>query len=115
MGRPVVHFEILGTDGEALQSFYRDLFDWNIDTNNPLNYGMVDTGAEGGIGGGVSAGQDGTGVRIYIAVDDPQAYLDRVEQMGGTVVIPVTEIPDTVTIALFADPQGNVIGLVKAP
>jgi len=27
--------------------------------------------------------------------------------------MPPTEIPDQVTFALFADPQGNVIGMVK--
>lgn len=114
MGRPVVHFEILGRDGEALQSFYRELFAWQIDANNPMSYGIVDTGVEGGIGGGVGVGPGGPAVNIYVAVDDPQAYLDRVEQMGGKTVMPVTEIPDMVTFAQFADPQGNIIGLVKS-
>ena len=47
MGNPVVHFEVLGKDGEALQSFYSDLFDWKINADNPMNYGIVDTGGEG--------------------------------------------------------------------
>jgi predicted enzyme related to lactoylglutathione lyase len=28
--------------------------------------------------------------------------------------VPVTEIPNMVTFAQFADPQGNVVGLVKS-
>jgi predicted enzyme related to lactoylglutathione lyase len=51
---------------------------------------------------------------FYTEVDDPQAYLDRIEQAGGRTVVPVTEIPDMVTFAQFADPQGNVVGLVKS-
>jgi hypothetical protein len=45
---------------------------------------------------------------------DPQAYLDRIERVGGKTIVPVTEIPDMVTFAQFADPEGNVVGLVKA-
>jgi predicted enzyme related to lactoylglutathione lyase len=41
MGQPVVHFEVIGKDGEKLIGFYSDLFGWNIDANNPMNYGVV--------------------------------------------------------------------------
>ncbi len=51
MPNPVVHFEITGADGPALQSFYQDLFDWKIDANNQWQYGIVETGGEGGING----------------------------------------------------------------
>ncbi|MFQ5426279.1 MAG: VOC family protein, partial [Gaiellales bacterium] len=51
---------------------------------------------------------------VGVAVDDPQAALDRAESLGGRTVMPVTEIPDMVTLALFADPQGHVIGIVKS-
>jgi hypothetical protein len=50
MANPVVHFEIVGKDQEALKDVYRQTFDWEIDSNNPVNYGMVNTGV--GIGGG---------------------------------------------------------------
>ena len=50
----------------------------------------------------------------YVEVDDAQKYLDRAVSMGGSVVMPVTEIPSHVTIALFADPEGHVIGLSQA-
>jgi predicted enzyme related to lactoylglutathione lyase len=51
---------------------------------------------------------------FYIQVDDPQAYLDRIQQAGGKTVVPVTELPGLVTFAQFADPQGNVVGLLKS-
>lgn len=30
MPNPVVHFEIIGQDAEALQQYYRDLFGWSL-------------------------------------------------------------------------------------
>jgi len=115
MGAPVVHFEIVGKSGAKLQGFYKDLFDWKIDTNNPMNYGLVQNEGRG-IGGGVSAPEEGQPgyVTVYAEVPDTDAYLEKVEKLGGKTIMPTTVIPNMVTFALFADPDGNVIGLVKA-
>ncbi|MEJ2133211.1 MAG: VOC family protein [Gammaproteobacteria bacterium] len=112
MTNPVVHFEILGPDGEALQKFYGETFGWTIDADNPMSYGLTDTGG-GGINGGI-AQADTPFASFYIEVDDPAAYLEKVTGAGGEVVQDVTEIPGMVTFAQFKDPAGNVIGLVKA-
>ncbi len=114
MGSPVVHFEINGKDGKKLQEFYGKLFDWKIDASNPMNYGLVDTQSGQGIGGGIGQTDGPNQVTFYVEVPDPQAALSRVEGMGGKTVMPVTEIPGMVTFALFADPEGNVVGLVKS-
>ncbi len=111
MPNPVVHFEIKGPDKARLQDFYRNAFGWSVNAENPMGYGMVDAQGEG-IGGGVDG--DAPGVTVYIQVDDPAAYLEKVKTLGGKVVMDVTEIPNMVTMAQFADPAGNVIGLVKA-
>jgi predicted enzyme related to lactoylglutathione lyase len=34
--------------------------------------------------------------------------------MGGKVIMPPTEIPGSVTMAQFQDPEGNLIGLIKS-
>jgi predicted enzyme related to lactoylglutathione lyase len=109
---PVVHFELAGSDPKALQQFYTSLFGWSINDDNPVNYGLVDTQA-GGINGGIESEARGPATTIYVAVDDLQAYLDKIEQAGGKTVTPVTEIPNMVTYATFTDPEGNVMGLVK--
>jgi hypothetical protein len=44
MGAPVVHFEIMGGEGSELETFYRQLFGWKINSNNPMKYGIVETG-----------------------------------------------------------------------
>lgn len=47
-------------------------------------------------------------------VDDPEAKLKEIEAKGGKTVQPVMTIPNGPTIALFADPAGNTIGLIKS-
>jgi len=113
MPNEIVHFEIMGSDGAKTQAFYRDLFGWNVDANNEWNYGMVDK-SESGIGGGIGANpMSAKYVTIYVAVPDPQATLDQAVAMGAEVVMPVTEMP-MVTMAMFKDPDGNIMGIVKA-
>jgi uncharacterized protein len=111
---PVTHFEINAQDAPATQKFYKDLFGWGIDTNNPDNYGMIDTKNEGtGINGGIGASQQGKSwVTFYVECDDPAATLAKAERLGGTRVMEPMESMN-VTYALFADPEGNVIGLAK--
>lgn len=111
MARPVVHFEIQGTDGDKLMDFYSKLFDWQIDANNPMKYGMVSATAPG-IGGGVSAAEQSR-VTVYVDVDDLQAALDKAESLGGKTVAPPMDVPGGPSIAQFTDPAGNVVGLVK--
>ena len=112
MPNPVVHFEVTGKDAKKLHGFYSGVFGWSIQADNPMNYGLVE--AQGnGIGGGVGQG-DASSVTFYIEVDDPQAYLAKVEAAGGKTIVPVTEIPGMVTFAQFADPEGNVVGIVKS-
>ena len=111
MGQPVTHFEIHG--GEELRKFYEDLFDWHIDANNPMNYGMVDThGGEKGINGGVAPDEE-SWVTVYVEVDDLQAALDKAEKLGGKTVLPPSDVPGGPSLAVFSDPSGNRIGLAK--
>ena len=39
---------------------------------------------------------------------------DAIEAAGGRTVMPVTEIPGTVTLAQFQDPAGNMVGIIKS-
>lgn len=120
MGQPVVHFEVIGKDAEKLQSYYSELFGWEIDAMSP-NYGVVprdgNTNAEGvGIGGGVGKGPgDYEGhVTFYVAVDDVEAALAKAESLGGTRLMGPDEVPGGPVLGQFADPEGHMIGVVKA-
>jgi uncharacterized protein len=65
MGQAVVHFEVVGKDGEKLHKYYAELFGWNVNADNPMQYGMVDgkdnktVNGDTGIGGGIGQGPDG--------------------------------------------------------
>jgi len=112
MGSHVIHFEVTGKDGKKLQSFYSEAFGWKIDTNNPGGYGMVRQ--ENSLTGGIGDAQQGSqgGVTFYIHTDDPKATLAKIEKLGGKVLMPLTQVAPETTIALFADPEGHVVGLM---
>ena len=115
MAHGVVHWEIGAKDAKKLQDFYATLFDWEIDANNPMNYGMAKTGAQAGINGGIFQVQGNMPryLTFYVMVDDLQAYLDRAVSLGGTAVVPPTPLPGIGSFAMFHDPEGNLIGLFK--
>jgi predicted enzyme related to lactoylglutathione lyase len=79
MSHPVVWFEVMGNDGAKLRAFYATLFQWKIDANNPMNYGMVEAVAGRGIAGGI--GQLGDepqpGVTFYVSTPDVEKSLLR--------------------------------------
>jgi predicted enzyme related to lactoylglutathione lyase len=114
MPNPVVHFEVLGRDADALKRFFGDTFEWEMESMMPT-YAMARPGGEGGIDGGVGSPPDGAGghVTFYIQVEDLQAALDKVAANGGSTIAPPMDIPGGPSIALFADPEGHVVGLVK--
>jgi predicted enzyme related to lactoylglutathione lyase len=121
MGQPVVHFEVIGTDGKRLQGFYSDLFGWEIDSNNPMNYGVVqregNVSAGGiGIGGGVGGGPEGYAghVTFYVEVPDVEAALAKAESLGGSRLMGPDKVAEGIEIGQFADPEGHVIGLTQA-
>lgn len=111
MASKIVHIEVTGKDGAKLQNFFSEIFRWSLDTNNPDGYGML---RDGELTGGIGASQDGGPgqVTFYVHTDDPAATLRRVEELGGRVLMPLTEVAPETTIALFADPEGHVVGLM---
>ena len=118
MGQPVVHFEIMGKDAEALRGYYASLFGWEFDTSNPMDYGVVQR--EGnltpdgvGIGGGIGAapaGYDGH-VTFYVAVPDVGEALAKAESLGGSRTMGPEEVMGRMVLGQFKDPEGHVIGL----
>ncbi len=122
MGQPVLHFEIIGRDAEKLQSYYTDMFGWEIDVPiGPMNYGVVqrdgNVNADGiGIGGGVGGGMAGYEghVTFYVEVPDVEAGLAKAESLGGSRVMGPDEVPGGPVIGQFTDPEGHTVGLVEA-
>lgn len=118
MGAPVVHFEIIGKDPERLKDYYSELFGWEIDSDNPMKYGIVQPGSAGGsgVGGGIGPGPQGyTGhVTFYVEVPDVAAALAKAESLGGSTVMGPDEVMEQIEIGLFQDPEGHLIGVVNS-
>jgi uncharacterized protein len=122
MGQPVVHFEVIGKDGDKLRNYYSELFGWEFgDTVGPTNYAVTErdgnTAPDGtGIGGGIGTAPEGYDghVTFYVAVDDVGASLEKAERIGGSRMMGPDKMEEVnIEIALFTDPEGHVIGLVR--
>lgn len=105
----ISHVEINGQDDGKLREFYGQIFDWQIRQIPEMSYNMVDGAPSVGIG----SGGDGPYVTFYVTTPDLQATLDKVESLGGKTVVPPMEIPGNITMAMFTDPEGHLIGLIK--
>jgi len=108
----VIHVEVTGKDGPALQEFYSEIFDWELETGLPGGYAMARD--EAGFTSGIGPTQDGSGGMVTFSVhtEDPSGVLRKVVERGGKVIMPLTEVAKDTTIALFADPEGHVVGIM---
>lgn len=118
MGSPVVHFEILGNDPAGLREFYTGVFGWSLahpEVGNQAPYTMMATNSGSDLAGGIGKAENiGPGVKFYMGVEDLDATLAAIEASGGTVVLAPRQVEEGgVHIALFRDPEGNVLGLVR--
>ncbi len=114
MANPVMHFEVVGKDAQRLQSFYGEAFGWELVPALPT-YAMAHPGAEGGINGGIGAAMNGGPghVTFYVDVVDLEATLETIERLGGRGVAGPLDVPNGPRLALFADPEGHVVGLTE--
>lgn len=120
MARPVVHFEILGSDPARLRDYYAELFGWAYAVGDarteavsaPGQYGFLDApgaGVNGGVGGG--PGHPPRAL-FYVGVEDVGAALARAEELGGTRVLgPEPRSGSDLVVGWFTDPEGSLVGL----
>jgi predicted enzyme related to lactoylglutathione lyase len=119
MGHSFVHVEVNTRDIERSRRFYETVFGWDIQHwNSPdsdVRYAMFETERGPGGGGIAQVGSDGPiGVTVYLNSDNLQESLSKIEAAGGRTVMPPAEVPGEGSFALFADPDGNTLGLWKS-
>jgi uncharacterized protein len=117
----VNHFEIYADDPDSLQSFYTQLFDWEV-TPTPIpgfdyrHIKSVATDAKGmptqpgGINGGLLKRPEGFGGNAwvnYVNVESVDASLAKAQQLGAKVTKPRAAVPGMGWFAMLTDPQGN--------
>lgn len=115
MAGKVMHFDIPIDDPDRALAFYNSVFDWGLAQWGPMDYWTTADRPGDGIGGALGKREtpDET-VTIYIGVDDIDATLEAIEAAGGTRLSERRPIPTVGWMALFADTEGNRIGLFQA-
>ena len=121
MGQPVVHFEVIGQDPEALRSYYGELFGWEFDTSGsvspavsePANYGFVAARRRTIRGWRRRAARTiRTGCSSTWASRTSRAALQQAESLGGTRRMGPDRAPGRdLVVGHFTDPEGNLIGV----
>ena len=107
----IVHIEFKSSDFARTSDFYAKLFDWQTAQNASGSYMKMDS-SDGPSGGWVRADLvQSPGPIAYLVVDDLEAKMDAVEQAGGRVLVRSMPFAGGGEIGLFADPDGNVLGL----
>ena len=76
MSSPIVYFEIAGPDGASLRSFFKNVFEWEIDGSSTIS-----SRSTGGLRGGIR--EDPADKVIYMGVDDIDEVLASVKANGG--------------------------------
>ena len=111
--RNIVHVEIPAANVEATGSFYQQLFGWKVMPMPEMKYTMWEAGDGDEYGGFPEVSEDNPAgqVLVYIASEDIEADLKKVEKLGGKVLHAKTEIPGMGWYGIFKDPTGNVLAL----
>lgn len=118
MSNPVVHFEIMSKDSKSLKVFYAQAFGWDIKATPAgcpeVEYGVIEHNGQG-IGGGIGSapsGYDGH-LTFYVGVPKIEDALAQIVELGGSTMMGPTDVPNGPRVALFRDPQNNLVGLVQ--
>ena len=110
-------YELGATDDEAAKKFYSELLGWTYKEGDAggMNYAEITAGGQpcGGIYKmGPEYGEAPSHWMAYVAVDDVDASAKRVEELGGKVCVPPTDIPNVGRFSVINDPTGATLSLI---
>lgn len=110
-GGKICYIEIPANNITEAACFYSKIFGWKIRTRSDGSVAFDDV--QNGISGTWVLGRkphSGSGLRIYIMVDDVAATLKTILENGGKIVEPISgSAPEF--IAIFSDLSGNILGI----
>ena len=121
MGTPkgrFVWFDLMTKDAQGATAFYTETIGWKTQTwEGPMDYTMWVVG-EQPVGGVMPLPKEAEGVPPhwigYAKVDDVDAKVALVKELGGTVHRPGDDIPEVGRFAIVADPQGATFALFSS-
>jgi predicted enzyme related to lactoylglutathione lyase len=112
----ICYLEIPANRAEDSARFYSDIFGWEVRERGDGNLAFTDTGGVGGTWVKEADRTPDERTRTYIMVDSIAESLKRIENAGGRVVTPRTDIGASGgAFAVFTDPVGNEFGLYEEP
>ena len=112
----IMHFEVPAEDIERAKQFYEQLFDWKI-TRIPgyedyLGIATTDESGAEGLGGGLMRRQNPQHTTMnYIGVASVNEYMQKVEKLGGKVVMGKHPVPGMGYFAVCLDTENNAFGI----
>jgi uncharacterized protein len=111
--------ELHTRDIDAAKGFYPGVFGWRADDRafGDVQYTVWMLGDEG-IGGGMAMDASFPAElpshwMVYFAVEDADASAAKAQELGATVTVPPTDIPEVGRFAVITDPQGATFSIIK--
>jgi uncharacterized protein len=115
MGAPVVRWQIVSPDADRTAAFYSQAFGWTVRTNNAMGYREVASGSDRGIDGGIwpsAPGQAGF-AQLFVEVSDIDQAIAKAVELGASVIVPKSVLPDGDGMAVLLDPTGMSVGICQ--
>jgi predicted enzyme related to lactoylglutathione lyase len=109
--------ELATKDAGAAKKFYAELLGWQLKEGDaaPVAYTEIVVGDKH-VGGiyqmGAEFGDAPAHWMAYVAVDDVDASAKRVEELGGRVCVPPSDIPGVGRFCVINDPTGATLSLI---
>ena len=117
MSQPAFFFELGVADAERARAFYAGVFGWALEPGPSGNGYAIDAG---GVAGGLHGGDPEAAPYLFFGVEDLDAAIARVRELGGEVLESEHE-GDEASEARFGrfkmcrDDQGSPFGLHQPP
>jgi hypothetical protein len=112
-------FELMTDNVDAAKEFYTRLFGWELEKQSMEqggDYWVVKMNGEG-IGGMMQkppeAAQSPNYWATYVTVESVETTVATAKAVGGTVLVPPTDIPNVGRFCVIMDPQGAVISAIR--
>jgi predicted enzyme related to lactoylglutathione lyase len=111
--------ELLTNDPEACAAFYGEVFGWttqDFDMGELGEYVLFQRGGKGAGAGMLMMPPDAEGRPAwlpYVSVTNVDEKVEKVVELGGTVFVPPTDIPNVGRYSVTADPTGAMLAVMS--
>jgi predicted enzyme related to lactoylglutathione lyase len=109
------HIEIPYDDEQRAKRFYSGVFGWQFSQMDGFPGYALYTAGPGDLGGGLGKRGESAGneTRNYILVDSVEDAVTKIQELGGTITTPRSEIPGMGWYAAGTDSEGNTLAVYE--